>query len=199
MKTLIDVIAAAYLPRYFLFKNLEFNIDQGSRKICSFEWAKPGESVVELKNLIPKPIILPADPKQLNYFLNYHGWSDVKEFEAQWDKQMFEFDDSLMSFQNGVNNWETRSKDYLMYGESYTILWLCFPDGKKVFEYVREFLKKITNNFTNIQHHHVDTFFDFTHRMYFFPEDIMLDGSVWNKIQLMFDEEMDPFLNDHNK
>ncbi|MFI5251438.1 MAG: hypothetical protein ACHQQQ_03305 [Bacteroidota bacterium] len=193
MLTLIDVVAAAGLPTHVLFKNLELNYVQGEGKILSFDWAKPGDSIVELKNLIPKPTILPSDPKQLNYFLNCYSWSKVKEFEAHYDEQTYEFDDSLNSFDN--DPMETRSKDFLMYGESYTILWLCLPQRQIVIDYLMDYIKKLTNNYTTMHWHHLGTFFrDYIYRMYCFPDDfispLMLRRNIQDSIELMLEEHV---------
>lgn len=122
------------LPVFALFKNLVledgYEPDAGIR---DYEWMKTNRSLEPLQDQIPQPEF-PEAQEQVD--LLYEKFGDV----LPEDEDEYWFDDSPQQLNEEI-------QDTSIFGETYTIAWLCPPDKKRVMSALMEHLKEATDQY----------------------------------------------------
>ncbi|MBD3273123.1 hypothetical protein GF385_02115 [Candidatus Dependentiae bacterium] len=122
-----EYIGSKRIPGFILTKNLMFEHQQNlDASITRGELIGYSSHFDELKKAIPYPGV-PEDDYKLSLF--------DKKFGALKGSKA-EFDDSPLDIHEGDPS------DYEIFGESYTISWICLPDPGEVSEYLVERYKE---------------------------------------------------------
>lgn len=162
----MDKIRKDQLPAFYLFKNLRLEdpfIQDSS--IESFEFMQRGDSFYELQNLIPNPEY-PEEPALLKLFI--HRFGDV----LPEDENDYWYDDTPGQLCEDIQD-----KD--IFGDSYTILWVCPPNKQLIIDAIIEHLKAETRGFRDeiLESHLIDIWNDFIDRIQILSESNDIYGS----------------------
>ena len=146
MKNFSEYLSGIKLPSYILFKNLRFEHDFDiDASIARGEIVATDTSYDELYSKMPRPSF-PTDEYKISLLDEKYG---------QIDEIDLEYDDTVYDIAEGEPN------DYEIFGESYTIVFLCPPDEDFIVEYLVQ------------QYQHtrdlVDIYMNYIDRLHIFP------------------------------
>jgi hypothetical protein len=198
-KSIVDILSAVQLPIWCLFKNLETGgLDPEEENIRSFAWAEVSQDKGHLRDLIPTPEVPPGEPKILEAFLKHFEYESLAAFEADKRKDMDEF-----HFDDKISNWdqvETFSIDYRIYGESYTLLWLCPLDKELIVRKLIEEVGRETQGLTKrvdaaILAYIWEEFIDRIHFLTHPPADQPSSANFWQEVTREFQTQVDRLAN----
>ncbi len=118
-----DYLRSITIPKFILIKNLWFeHINDLDAPITRGEIIKYAEDFDEVKMAIPHPA-LPEDDYKQSLFEKKLG---------ELKKSLAVFDDSPYDISEGD------PADYEIFGESYTVIWVCPPDVEEIVDYLVE-------------------------------------------------------------
>jgi hypothetical protein len=148
------------LPVFVLLKNLVMEDGYSEDSvISSFEWYKTSKNLKELQAMIPRPKFPKAEEK---LDLLYVKFGDV----LPEDKDDYYFDDAPAQLDDDISDIE-------IFGESYTILWVCPADKEKIIAAILEHLKKVTDNYKRDvdENNLFDVWSNYLERMWIYARD----------------------------
>jgi len=149
------ILESAEKPCFLLIKNLDFEHPEDlDSPISRGEIIAHSNKYDDLRRMIPDPK-LPEDDYKLSLFEKKFGEANVA---------VAQFDDSPLDISEGDPN------DYEIFGESYTILWLCDHSEDSIADYlVDQYLK--TRDLISIWEYYID-------RLHIFPSYSLEETSV---------------------
>ena len=145
-KRISEFLESIEKPCFLLVKNLDFEHPSDlDSPISRGEILSHSSNFDELKKMIPAPQ-LPEDEYKLSLFEKKFGEAKIS---------LAQFDDSPWDISEGDPN------DYEIFGESYTIIWICDPGETGIADYLAEQYLKL-KDLISIWELYID-------RMHFYP------------------------------
>lgn len=136
------IVDPSRLPVFVLFKDLVLSDPYSfDSEITSCTWARAGDDLERLQHQIPLPTI-PDDPGRRRML------AEAERFEDYVDPDTGVIDQEGISFDDTLRQLTEPPTDLAIFGESYTVVWLCPPDLDRVTAAVMDHIERRTKGGT---------------------------------------------------